>query len=56
MVVVRHRDRVLEQWAVRTPAEAKDMIDKALGIDTVVAASSTYVADYRGRRYSRVIL
>lgn len=56
LVIVRHSVGVLEQWAYRSKADAKGMQARMAEVRGVVSTELAYVRNYRGRRYTRVVL
>lgn len=56
LVIVRHSVGVLEQWAYRSKADAKGTQARMAEVRGVVSAELAYVRNYRGRRYTRVVL
>lgn len=56
LVIVRHSVGVLEQWAYRSKADAKGQAARMATVRGVVNIDIDYVRNYRGRRYTRVLL
>lgn len=56
LVIAKLFNLVIEQTAYRTKKEADKAAEELRGDQRVVSVEVSYVANYRGRRFTRVLL